>query len=767
MDFTGYLADLKRAKFYEDQIEHVEQIPAREAIFGELERPLSPALQKQTEMLGLNRLYTHQAEAVNAARRGDHVCIVTSTASGKTLCYNLPVLDSVLENTKSRALYLFPTKALAQDQLGKLNDFGLFPTVRFATYDGDTPAGDRRFIKKGAHIVLTNPDMLHVGILPYHTSWATFLANLKYVVLDEMHTYRGVFGAHVAHIMRRLRRICELYGSNPKFLCCSATIANPVQLMEGLTNVSDPTLVSVNGAPAGRRTFVFWNPPIQGEGKMNRKSANMEATALFTDLVSQNIRNIAFTRSRKSAELILRYARDRFEGTHPELVSRIMAYRAGYTIQERRKIEQGLFKGDLIGVTATNALELGVDVGGLDATVLTGYPGTIASAWQQAGRAGRGGEESLAIMVAQGNPLDQFLMRHPEYFFGRSHERAIIDPDNRRILGQHLQCAAYERPLSKSELTNFSFNAPEALKTLLEEGKLAYRNGRYFYGKQDYPASRTNIRSASDGIYKIVDREMGDRLIGTIESGVAFKTVHPGAIYLHAGEAYKIIELNLGSQTAYATPIDATYYTESMEGSHLTILKERFRKPMGATIGCFGEVVVTNQVVGFQKKQLLTGEAVDMKDLDLPEQTFETEAFWFTIPMEFVKKLVQGGADLGGSIHAIEHAAIGMLPLLSTCDRWDVGGVSNPFHIDTQLPTIFIYDGYPGGVGIAEATYETMAELLVATHQLISECRCDDGCPSCIQSPKCGNNNDPLDKTGAKRLLEMILYLEGSEGMWE
>ena len=691
MDFTGYLQDLRRAKFYEDQIEHIERIPARTAEYGELERPLTPALLKQTAALGLDRLYSHQAEAVNAARRGEHVCIVTSTASGKTLCYNLPVLDAVLEAPKSRALYLFPTKALAQDQLGKLNDFGLFPTVRFASYDGDTPAVDRRFIKKGAHIVLTNPDMLHVGILPYHTSWATFFANLKYVVIDEMHTYRGVFGAHVAHIMRRLRRICELYGANPEFLCCSATIANPVELMEGLTNVSNPTLINRNGAPSGPRTFVFWNPPILGNGRMERKSANIEATALFTDLVSQGVRNIAFTRSRKSAELILRYARNTFDGVRPDLIQRVMAYRSGYTILERRNIEQGLFKGDLIGVTATNALELGVDVGGLDATILTGYPGTISSAWQQAGRAGRGGEESLAIMVAMGNPLDQFLMRHPSYFFGRPHERVIIDPDNRRILGQHLQCAAYERPLSKSELTNFSFNAPGVVQTLLDEGKLAYRNGRFFYGKQDYPAAKTNIRSASDGVFKIVDRNEGDRIIGTIESGVAYKTVHPGAIYLHAGEAYKIVELNLESLTAYAVAAEAAFYTESMEGSNLTVLQTKATKPMANANSFFGEVVVTNQVVGYQKKQLLSGEVVDMIDLELPSQTFETEAFWFTIPMEFVKTLVQAGLDLGGSIHAIEHAAIGMLPLLSACDRWDVGGVSRPFHIDTRLPTIFSY----------------------------------------------------------------------------
>src|SRR5579871_5563817 len=487
MDFNGYLNDLRRAPFYKGQIAHVQRIPARKARYGDLERPLHPDLLARLRAQGIERLYAHQAEAINAARDGAHVTVVTATASGKTLCYNLPVLDTVLENPRARAFYLFPTKALAQDQLGKLNDFGLFPTVRFATYDGDTPSADRRFIKKGAHIVLTNPDMLHVGILPYHTSWSAFLANLKYVVVDEMHTYRGVFGAHVAHVLRRLRRLCALYRADPQFLCCSATIANPEELTQRLTGVEQPIIVDENGAPAGPRTFVFWNPPVIEQQEGTRRSTNMEATALFTDLVQQGVRNITFTRARKSAELILRYARNAFHQTFPELSKSIMAYRSGYTKEERRKIEQGLFEGKLIGVTATNALELGVDVGGLDATVLTGYPGTIASAWQQAGRAGRGGEEALSILVALDNPLDQFLMRHPDYFFGRPHERAVLDPDNRRILAQHLLCAAYERALTWDDLPAFGPNAKTALDSLEEQGKISYRNGKWRFAGADYP----------------------------------------------------------------------------------------------------------------------------------------------------------------------------------------------------------------------------------------------------------------------------------------
>ena len=757
MDFTGYLQDLKRASFYKGQIAHIEKVPARTAQFGELACPLAPELTARLEAQGLSRLYSHQAEAVNAAREGRHVTIVTATASGKTLCYNLPVLDAMLEDSQARAFYLFPTKALAQDQLGKLDDFGLFPAVRHATYDGDTPSADRKFIKRGAHLVLTNPDMLHVGILPYHTTWSHFLANLRYIVLDEMHTYRGVFGAHVAHILRRLIRLCEHYGSRPQFLCCSATIANPAELMQKLTGSRSTAIVDQNGAPCGPRTFVFWNPPVIDAELGIRRSANIEATSLFTDLVGQGIRNITFAKARKSAELILRYARNEFDGKSPHLSARVMAYRSGYTKEERRNIEQGLFQGDLIGVTATNALELGVDVGGLDATVMTGYPGTVASTWQQAGRAGRGGEESLSVLVAHDNPLDQFLMRHPDYFFGRPHERAIVDPDNRRILAQHLLCAVYERALSPEDLPRFGPNARAALRTLEEENKILYRNGKWHFGGGEYPAATVNIRSASDGTYRIANEASGGRMVGTMESALAFKTLHEGAIYLHLGETYKVESLDIAAKTANVRPIEANYYTEARENSHILILDTKKSKPMAQTTACFGEVVVTNRVTGYMRKKLFSDEVLERIELDLPEQTFETESFWFTVPDRIAVTLLTEGFDLGGSIHAIEHAGIGMLPLLSTCDRWDVGGVSHPEHPDTALPTVFIYDAYPGGVGIAEATYETMQELLTAAQAIIADCPCAEGCPSCVQSPKCGNNNQPLDKRGALRLLDLLL----------
>jgi DEAD/DEAH box helicase domain-containing protein len=760
MDFQGYLQDLRQAPFYKGQIAHVQRIPGRDARYGELDRPLHSALQDRLEAQGIRRLYVHQTEAVNAARSGQNVTVVTATASGKTLCYNLPVLDAVLNDNHARAFYLFPTKALAQDQLGKLNDFGLFPTARFAAYDGDTPAEERRYVKRGAHIVLTNPDMLHLGILPYHASWSGFLANLRYVVVDEMHTYRGVFGAHVAQILRRLRRLCVHYGADPQFLCCSATIANPAELTLKLADIHDPVVIAGNGAPAGPRTFVFWNPPFTDADQAQRRSANVEATALFTDLVAQGVRNITFARARKSTELILRYARNTFDRHLPELSRRITSYRAGYTVRERRAIEEALFSGALIGVTATNALELGVDVGGLDATVMTGYPGTIASTWQQAGRAGRGGEESLAILVAMSNPLDQFLMRHPDYFFGRAHERAVVDPDNRRILAAHLRCAAYERALRPEELRAFGPNARSCLQTLTDEGKLFWRGGRWNYAGTDYPAAGVNIRSASNGVFRIVDSERNDRLIGTVETNVAYRTVHPGAVYLHMGETYLVERLDVEARTASARASDAQFYTETGESSDIQVPGSTYihkHEPMGRTVKFYADVVVTNQVTYYQRKKLYTDEVLEVVDLDLPEQTFETEAFFFVVPDEIRKRLVAAGADLAGSIHAVEHAAIGMMPLLCTCDRWDVGGVSHCDHPDTQQPTIFIYDGYPGGVGIAEATYEMLEELLRATHATIADCPCADGCPSCVQSPKCGSNNEPLDKQGARYLLELLL----------
>jgi DEAD/DEAH box helicase domain-containing protein len=756
MDFARYVQEWISSVAYRGQVEHIQTIPERKASFADPDIPLPPVLNASLHRQGIHQLYTHQAAALDAIRRGEHVLTVTSTASGKTLCYNLPVLETALSDPAARALYLYPTKALAQDQMGKLNNFGLFPQVRFATYDGDTPQTDRRYIRKGAHLVLTNPDMLHTGILPHHTRWSAFFAFLRYIVLDEVHTYRGVFGAHVAQTLRRLRRICAYYGANPQFIGTSATIANPSELFLALTGHS-PTVIEEDGSPSSARTFVFWNPPLIGENG-ERRSAHVEATALFTDLVANRVRNITFAKARKSAELILKYAREVFAERNSALGEKVMCYRAGYSTEERRAIERGLFEGDLIGVISTNALELGVDVGGLDATILTGYPGTISSAWQQAGRSGRTGEEALTVMIAMDNPLDQYLMRHPEYFFGRRYEQAIVNPNNRRILKAHLACAAFELPLSGEELALFGEHAGDALEQLMEEGLIVLRGSRFYYRTgDDYPAAQVNIRSASSETFEIRDISRDGLPFGSIEGERVYSAAHPGAIYLHQGETYLVERLDEQSRLIDVRPVEVNYYTEPRELVFLTVLSEQRREPLGNTVACFGEVVVTSQVMGYRQKQLYSDKVLAMVDLDLPERAFETEGFWLTVPQELALELGRQGYDLNGSIHAVEHAAISLMPLLAMCDRWDIGGVSAPNHPDTGMATIFIYDAYPGGIGIAETTYHRLHELLLATREMIERCPCTEGCPSCIQSPKCGNNNEPLDKQGAAYLLMKIL----------
>jgi DEAD/DEAH box helicase domain-containing protein len=755
MTVENILHALREREDYRDQIVHIERIPGQSAVFSDPHRPISSTLSAGLHKIGIDRLFSHQAAAIDAIEHGENVVVVTATASGKSLCYNIPAVEAALQNSNARSLYLFPTKALAQDQQGKLNDLGVFPQVRFATYDGDTAQEDRRYIKRGAHIVLTNPDMLHLGILPYHTSWTSFFANLRFIVLDEIHSYRGVFGSNVAQVIRRLRRICDQYGASPQFIACSATIANPGDLFKRLTGL-DAVTIDNNGSPTARRTFVFWNPPTTEETG-DRGSAHIEASNLFTELVMNNVRNITFARARKSAELILRYARERFDQMGSELSGRIMSYRAGYNAEDRRAIEKGLLNGDFIGVTSTNALELGVDVGGLDATVLTGYPGTIASTWQQAGRAGRDGGNALNILIGLDGPLDQYLMRHPEYFFGQIHESAIVDPNNTRILSRHLVCAAYELPLTEQDLDRFGPASHESATALVDEGTLVLRNGRYYFRGSGYPASEVNLRSASAETYSIRERSTDGKLIGTVEGARVYQTVHTGAIYLHQGETYRVRELNEDLRRAVVESVDLNFYTEPRELTHISVIAEHSSRSLGTSTAYFGEVVVTNQVLGYRCKQLYSDTVVDVVDLDLPEQAFETEGLWFTVPAGIISNLAEKGLDLCGAIHAAEHACIGMMPLFSISDRWDLGGVSTPHHPDTGMSTVFIYDGYPGGIGITESTYSRLEDLFRVTADMIASCPCKDGCPSCVQSPKCGNNNEPLDKHGALLVLNATL----------
>jgi DEAD/DEAH box helicase domain-containing protein len=759
MDTSVFLHHLAAQAGYSGQMAHVEHIPRRQAKCAELDKPLQATLQVCLSEHGLLPLYTHQAEAVNFARQGKNVMVATSSASGKTLCYNVPVTEAILTEPRSCALYLFPTKALAQDQLRGLQELfypRLFQIGEVTTFDGDTPQAERADIRRRARVILSNPDMLHLGILPNHQQWSRLLRRLRYVVIDEAHTYRGVFGSHVAGVMRRLRRLCQFYGSNPQFICCSATIANPGEHAQKLVGLPF-AVVDNDGSPHGGKEFVFWNPPIIDEAKSVRRSANSEAANLFAELISQGIRSLTFVRTRQLTELIYNYTRRKLAEVSSELAKRIKPYRAGYLPEERRKIEQELFGGQLTGVVATTALELGIDIGDLEATVLTGYPGSIASAWQQAGRSGRGKDSSLSFLIGLDNPLDQYFMRHPDSFFGKSFEHALVNPDNPYILRAHLLCAAWELPLTADDEEFFGSTLAKEKAELEEQGLLRERKGKWYLAPAiAYPAQGLNIRSTSGENFAIIDTTTGS-LLETIEASVALFFIFPGAIYLHQGESYLVEELDLAARTAYARPADVNYYTQDKEITDLHILKVMRDKSCRKARVYLGEVEVTTRVVGFKKKAQFTEEVIGEEPLDLPPQRFPTVALWFDLPPEVVSQLYKKQLDFAGGLHAAEHAAIAILPLFALCDRNDIGGVSTPLHPDTGKPQIFIYDAHPGGVGIAEKGFDLVEELWQTTLKAIEECPCQDGCPSCVQSPKCGNNNKPLDKKAAQVLLEGLL----------
>ena len=753
MDPRAFLDGLRDRSDYKDQIVHTRFLPAHDAIFGTLERPLHPRLNVWLQDRGIARLYTHQAAAVDAVRRGADIAVVTPTASGKTLCYNLPVLDALLADPEGRALYLFPTKALAQDQLDALAAFDL-PEIPIATYDGDTPQKERRSARERARILLSNPDMLHVGILPQHFRWKPFIGRLRFVVIDEMHVYRGVFGSNVANVLRRLLRLCRLHGSSPRFICTSATIANPREFAERLLRLPIE-VIDKDGAPAGPRWFALWNPPLIDEARSVRKSAITEATGLFTDLVRRDVRTIAFTKARKVTELISRYASRRLNEAAPALAARISPYRAGYLPEDRRRIERRLFDGDLLGVVSTSALELGIDIGGLDAALLVGFPGTIASMWQRAGRAGRGTDPALAVLIAQQDALDQYLMRSPQYLFERPCEHAVIDPENPYILARHLRCAAAEIALIEADMALFGARARALVELLTAAGDLSPRRGRWYWTSRGrYPAQNVDIRSAWGEVFRIAE---GRRTIGTVEAARAYEQVHPGAIYLHQGDTYLVGELDLEARVARVAPTAEEYYTQPKTTIDLTVGSTRESKPWGPTQVRFSEVEVATQVVGYARKQLFTDTVLGVEPLDLPPQQLQTAALWFEIPEALEQRVRAASLDFAGGIHAVEHAAIGVLPLFAMCDRQDLGGVSYPLHPQTQTPAIFIYDGFPGGVGIAEKGFALIDALMAATREVIAACPCEAGCPSCIQSPKCGNLNEPLDKRAALMLLEGLI----------
>ena len=719
---------------------------------------LDPGLRAALEASGVRTLYAHQLEALRASETED-IVVTSATASGKSLAFNMPVLDAIARDPQgAKALYLYPTKALAQDQARKL--FEIAPGgLRHAIYDGDTPREERPAIRRRSNLILTNPDMVHVSVLPHHKRWAELIAKLRYVVVDEAHVYRGVFGSHVANVLRRLRRVARLYGAEPRFILASATIANPLELAGRLVGTGF-RLIDSDGAPKASRRIAIWNPPLTDRAAGARRSVLAESADMLADLVTSGARTICFVGSRRGVELIQRFCGDELKRRgRDDLAARVAPYRAGYTPQQRREIEARLSSGELMAVVATNALELGIDIGELDAAICAGFPGTVASLRQMWGRAGRR-RDGLAIYMAGIDGLDQFFCRHPEDFLGRPVEAAILDHRNERIQSAHLLAAAYEAPLGRpgdDEILGDGWR--ERAEALAGAGYLRAARGGYALRTEGLHAGGISLRSASADSVTVVDANSGE-LLGTVEAERAFSTVHPGAIYLHLGRSYEVAELDVESRRAIVRHFDGDWYTQPREETEVYIERmEAKRETLGVEL-FFGSVSVTKQVTAFERRRLGDHEGFDFVALDLPEQSFPTKALWYVLPDELVGPDALPTDALLGSLHASEHTQIAVLPLLAMCDRWDIGGLSTNVHYQTGRPTIFIYDGHPGGVGISRRGYDEFERLLADAARLVGECSCEEGCPSCVQSPKCGNLNDHLHKAGSIELMGRMLKLD-------
>ena len=720
--------------------------PARDPTLEPLPNDLDPVVASALVATGVTALFRHQAETWEASQRGENVVVTTGTASGKSLAFNLPVLDAIAREPKTRVLYLYPTKALAQDQARSLAELRL-KGLRPAIYDGDTPTERRWQIRKWSNALLTNPDMLHVGVLPHHDRWGDVLSNLRFVVVDEAHVYRGVFGSHVANVLRRLRRLARIYGAEPQFLLASATIANAGELALELTGEA-ATVVDTDTSGRAEREVVIWNPPLLDEELGLRASPLGDAARLLSQLTSRGLRTICFAKSRKAAELIHRFAAERVDTA---TASRLAPYRAGYTPEQRREIERRLVEGELLGVTATDALELGIDIGLLDCAISVGFPGTVASLRQQWGRAGRR-DKGLAILVASDDALDQFFAREPDALLSRRVEAAIVDHANPRILDPHVLAAAFEAPIAAEDSETLG---REALRRAPLLPELEHTPAGYVWKGRDYPASRISLRSGDMESFTVVDGETGS-LLGLVERDRAYSTVHEGAVYLHLGEQYLVDALSLEDRVAVVSPARVDWYTQVKKESETTIEESaKAAARLGVDLH-FGRVSVTEQVVGYARKAVKDGATIDVVPLLMPETTFETEAVWFCPEPAQLEGLEQM-PKLLGTLHAAEHSLIALLPLWAMCDRWDIGGLSTNLHYQTGRPTIFVYDGHSGGVGITERGFERFEDWVEDTAHLLQRCPCAAGCPSCVQSPKCGNLNEPLDKAGARALLERML----------
>jgi DEAD/DEAH box helicase domain-containing protein len=762
---------LERPDTPDQHVTAVRRLPAAAARFAPFPTGLEDRLKAALAVRGVTQLYTHQVAAIEHALAGRHVVVTTPTASGKTLCYNAPVLNAVLQDPASRALYLFPTKALAQDQLAELlalsdavasqadAEIGVF------TYDGDTPQDARKAIRSRAHLVLSNPDMVHSGILPHHPRWAKLFENLRYVILDELHAYRGVFGSHLSNVLRRLRRICRHYGSTPVFLCSSATIANPRELAERLVEAPFE-LVDESGAPRGEKVFVFVNPPVVNHQLGIRRSYLSESRRVAAEFLRRRLQLIVFAQSRLATELLTTYLKDEFEDA-PTQGERIRGYRGGYLPQRRREIERGLRQGEVRAVVSTNALELGIDIGALDVAVMAGYPGTIAATWQRAGRAGRRSGRSAAVLVASSAPLDQFVVRNPSYFFDASPERALIDPDNLHILVDHVKCAAFELPFRGDE--SFGRHDVQQILALLAEQGLVYRPpgsdpgadesdpaGIWTWTSESYPADAVSLRSISSDNFVVVDTTGEPRVIGETDFTSGPATLHPKAIYLVEAKAYQVERFDFEGRKAFVRETDCDYYTDAITHTRVTEL-DTFASDLPATTPrAHGEVHVVSRVVGFKKIKFYTNENVGSGELDLPEQQMHTTAYWLTIPSAVMAALPFAPDDRRDGVVGLSYALRQVAQLLLMCDRHDIG-ISIDTEVDTgrdREPRLYVYDNYPGGIGFSEPLFRLHHELLSATRRLIGECDCESGCPSCVGPV---GNARPLAKAAALRLLDHLM----------
>jgi len=739
MNVDAFLRNLGRDRSLREQVYHIEDLPERPATFGDV--ALDGRVRAALAGRGIERLYTHQAEAIRHVRAGRNVVVVTGTASGKTLCYQVPILERLLAEPQATALAVYPTKALTQDQFRGLTELaGGVADLKLVAgpYDGDTPAPQRRRLRDRGAVVLTNPDMLHAGILPNHARWARFFTHLRYVVIDEVHAYRGVFGSHLANVLRRLRRICAHFGSTPQFICSSATIANPREHAERIVG-APVELVTNDGSPRGPKKFLLWNPPLLAHDLPaveapavggERRSALWTAVELLTSLVRNETQTIVFTQTRLATELILKHARTVLEPHHPRLAARVQSYRGGYLPDERREIERRLASGEILGIASTNALELGIDIGSLDACILVGYPGTIASLWQRAGRAGRGADDALVILVAQNSPIDQYLMANAEYLFGKSPERAVIDPDNPHVAVGHIKCALHELPIADAEVSSFGPYASAILELLEEGGVARHIGGRWFWASSDYPAAEVNLRTLAGPVYSIQDTTQGGVVIGTMDEISALAQLHDHAVYLHGGETYFVNKLDLEKKVAFVERRDLDYYTQSIQTSKIRIdAKEREEPWGGGTIG-FGDVTVTTHIPMFKKIKFGSRDSLGFEAVELPPQELETVALWLVPSERARERVARQGRVFAEGLIGIANALVEVAPMFVMCDVQDIGTTVDATNLGKDA--LFLYDRYPGGMGYAERCAQVIGELVKAVHTVVSQCGCEDGCPSCV-----------------------------------